>query len=166
MPSFKEFVFGKKDKIKQKSTLNPQQDELMALISEGLTKGSGPFASLFGDFDKGAFEEGVTKPALANFQENILPQLQEKFIAGNQVLGSGMRRGQLKASNDLQNQLATLMYNAQQDQQKNKLAGIQSVLAPKAVENVYKQGSTGALTAFAQGAGQGVGQAAGAAIAG
>lgn len=166
MPKFKEFLLGKKDKIKQAKLLTPEQEQLMSLIKEGLTSGSGAFGNLFGDFDKGAFEEGVSKPALQNFQENILPQLQEKFISGNQVLGSGMRRGQLKAATDLQTQLAQLMYQAQQDQQKNKLAGIQTALGTKGFENIYKQGTSGALQGFIQGAGKGFGEATGAGLAG
>lgn len=166
MPKFNEFLFGKKDKIKKAGLLTPEQEELMSLIKEGLSKGTGAFGGIFGDFDKGAFEEGVSKPALQNFQENILPQLQEKFIAGNQVLGSGMRRGQLKAATDLQTQLAQLMYEAQQKQQQNKLAGIQTALGTKGFENIYKQGSSGALQGFIQGAGKGLGEAGGAAIAG
>lgn len=166
MPKFNEFLFGKKDKIKQAKTLTPEQEKLMALIDEGLTSGQGPFADIFGGFNKEAFEEGVSKPALQNFQENILPQIQEKFIAGNQVLGSGMRRGQLKAATDLQTQLAQLMYQAQQDAMKNKLAGIQTQLGTKGFENIYKQGTSGAVQGFLQGAGQGLGMAGGAAIAG
>lgn len=166
MPKLSEVLFGTKDKTKKLGLLTPEQEQLMQLISEGLTSGTGAFGSLFGDFDKSAFEEGISKPALQNFQENILPQIQEKFIAGNQTLGSGMRRGQLKATNDLQTQLAQLMYQAQQDQQKNKLAGLQSILGTKGFENIYKQGQTGGVQALFQGVGQGLGQAAGAAIAG
>lgn len=166
MPKFNEFLFGKKDKVKQVSTLTPDQQQLMSLISEGLTSGEGPLKDLFGGFDEQAFQEGVSKPALKMFQDEILPQIQEKFIAGNQVLGSGMRRAQLKAGTDLQSKLAQLMYEAQQNQQKNKLAGINSILGTKGFENIYKQGTTGAVQGLAQGAGQGIGQMAGAAIAG
>jgi len=166
MPKLNEFLFGGKDKIKKAGTLSADQEQLMSLINEGLTKGEGPFAEIFGDFNKEGFEEGVSKPALKQFQEDVLPQLQEKFIAGNQVLGSGMRRGQLKAAGDLQSKLAQLMYQAQQDQTKNKLAGIQNVLGTKTHENIYKQGNTGAVQGFVQGAGEGLGKAAGAAIAG
>lgn len=160
------FWGGTKGKVSQKSTLTPEQQQLMALINQGLTSGEGPFGQLFGDFDKGAFEEGVKKPALKDFQENILPQLQEKFIAGNQVLGSGMRRGQLKAGVDLQDKLAQLMYGAQKDQSQNKLAGIQSLLGKQGVENIYKPGTKGAGQGILEGFAQGAGQAAGAAVAG
>ncbi len=162
----KKLLFGSKGKAKQLDTLTPEQKELMALISEGLTKGEGAFGELFGDFDPKAFEEGVQQPALKNFQENILPMIQEKFIAGNQVLGSGMRRAQQKAGVDLQSELAKLMYEAQQKQGQNKLAGLQTALGTKGFENIYKPGTEGALQGLLKGAGQSFGQAAGAAIAG
>lgn len=160
MPSAKEILFGGKDKIKQAKTLTPEQEQLISLISEGLTSGNGPFADIF-NFNQKEFDEGVSQPALKNFQDNILPQLNEKFIAGNQVLGSGMRRGQLKAAGDLQSQLAALMYQAKQDTQKNKLAGLQTSLGTKGFENIYKQGSEGLVQGAVKGLAQGAGQALG-----
>ena len=164
--SFKEALLGSKGKIKKQNLLTPEQQQLMALIQEGLTSGEGALGDIFGAFDEKSFQKGVSEPALKNFQENILPQLQEKFIAGNQVAGSGMRRGQLKATTDLQSRLAELMYDAQQNQKQGRLSGLQTLLGTKGFENIYKPGTTGALQGFAQGAGQGLGQAAGAAIAG
>ena len=155
------FFNGTKGKVKKASTLTPEQEQLMQLISQGLTSGEGPFGELFGDFDQKKFEEGVSKPAMKNFQEEILPQLQEKFIAGNQVLGSGMRRGQLKAGVDLQDKLAQLMYGAQKDQSQNKLSGINSLLGKQGVENIYKPGTKGAGQGMLEGLSQGAGQALG-----
>lgn len=159
MPSFSDILYGKKGKFKQTGTLSDSQQQLMELISQGLTSGEGPFGDLFGDFNQSKFEEGVTKPALKTFQEDILPQIQEKFIAGNQVLGSGMRRGQLKAATDFQSKLAELMYNAQQNQQQNKLAGINTALGKQTVENTYRPATEGAVQGFAKGAGQGFAKA-------
>ena len=160
------FLFGGKDKIKKAGTLTPEQEQLMQLINEGLTKGTGSFGDLFGKFDEQKFQEGVANPALKNFQENILPLLNEKFIAGNQVGGSGMQRAQFKAGTDLQSQLAQLMYQAQQGQQQNQLSGIQTQLGTKGFDNLYKQGNTGVIPAFLQGAGQSIGKAVGTVIAG
>ncbi len=132
------------------STLTKEQQELISLINEGLTSGEGPFGDLFGNFSEDRFQKGVVNPALKNFQENILPQIQEKFIAGNQVLGSGMRNAQIRASTDLQDKLAQLMYQAQQQHQQNKLTGINQVLGRPSLENVYKQGNPGPVeSAFA-----------------
>lgn len=151
MPKFSEILSGKKGKIKQATTLTPDQEELMKLIKQGLESGEGAFGDIFGEFDKEAFEEGVSTPALKQFQADILPQIQEKFIAGNQALGSGMRRAQMKGATDLQDKLAQLMYQAKQDQQKNKLAGLQTALGVKGFENVYKPGMKGGLQALVEG---------------
>lgn len=164
--SVKTFLFGEKGKAKSLSTLTPEQKQLMDLINQGLTSGEGPFGELFGDFDQKKFQEGVANPAMKNFQEEILPQLQEKFIAGNQVLGSGMRRGQLKAGVDLQDKLAQLMYGAQKDQAQNKLQGLQTMMGTKGIENIYKPGTKGTVQGMAEGFAQGAGQAAGTAAMG
>jgi hypothetical protein len=166
MPKLNQFLFGKKGKNKQYKTQTPEQEQLMKLITDGLSGGDNALSGLFGQFNQGEFDKGVTQPALKNFQENILPSLQEKFIAGNQVGGSGMQRAQNKAGVDLQSKLAELMYQAQQGQKQNQLAGVNTALGNKAFENVYKPGSEGAVQGFVKGAGQGLGQAAGTAIAG
>ena len=166
MPKVSEFLFGGKDKVKKASVLDKDQEELLALIKQGLTSGEGPFSDIFGKFNEQEFEQGVTQPALKNFQENILPQLQEKFIAGNQVLGSGMRNAQLKAGTDLQSKLAELMYGAQQQQKQNRAGGIQQALGTKAFENIYQQGKEGVVPGVLKGAATGFGTAVGNAIPG
>lgn len=166
MPKLKEFLFGGKDKTKQLSTMDASQKQLMDLIYQGLKTGEGPFGELFGNFDEAAFNEGVKKPALKSFAEDILPQLNEKFIAGNQVAGSGMQRAQAKAATDLQSKLAELMYGAQNQQKQNKLQGLGLATGKQTVENIYKQGSEGLIPGMAKGFAQGAGQAAGGAIAG
>jgi hypothetical protein len=166
MPKLNEFLFGGKDKIKKAGTQTPLQEELMALISEGLTKGTGAFKELFGSFDQKGFEEGVSKPALKMFEEDILPKLTHQFINSGSVQGSSFNKARLKAGTDLQSKLAQLMYQAQEQQKQNQLAGVNTALGTKSFENIYQQGNTGAVQGFAQGAGQGIGQIAGAGIPG
>src|SRR5271168_2525750 len=85
---------GKKEKTKQLPTQTKEQKELARLINAGLVKGEGPFKDLFGKFNEKEFQEGVANPAFKQFKEQTLPTIQEKFISGNQALGSAMRRGQ------------------------------------------------------------------------
>ncbi len=154
-----ELLFGKKGKNKQLSLQTPEQQELTRLIIDGLKGGGeGPLKELFGAFNPAEFDKGVTQPALKNFKENILPSLQEKFIAGNQVGGSGMQNAQNKAGVDLQSKLAELMYGAQQGQKQNQLQGVNSALGVKPFENVYKPATQGVLQGFAQGAGNAAGK--------
>jgi len=167
MPSVKDILVGKKGKLKQASTLSKTQEELQNLIKQGLESGEGPYADIFGQFDQGAFEKGVSEPALKQFQNKILPHIQEQLLAGgNSARGSAFRRGSLNAATDLQDRLAQLMYGAQENQANRRVQGVSNLFGRQAIENIYKPGTTGALTAFGQGAGQGLGQAAGAAIAG
>ncbi len=142
---------SQKAKTKQLDLLTPQQKELMGLLTQGIKGGGGPFKDLLGDFNPEQFEKGVTQPALKNFQENILPTLQEKFVSGSGVRGSSFRNAQLKAGTDLQSQLSALMYQAQQQQKQNKLAGLQSALGVRGFENVQQGASPGFGTGLAQG---------------
>lgn len=158
MSKLSDFLFGTKDKTQSLSKLTPEQNQLLQLITQGLSSGEGPLKDLFGSFDEKAFEKGVSDPALKMFKEKILPELNEKFIAGNQVLGSGMRNANLKAGVDLQSKLAELMYGAQQDQQKNRMTGISQALGTGGIENMYMQGKTGIVPGLLQGAGSKIGQ--------
>jgi hypothetical protein len=151
MPKLKEFLFGKRSKTKQLKTTSPEQDELAALIRQGIESGEGPYADIFSSFNEKDFqknfEKGVSAPALKNFQDKILPQLQERFIAGNQVLGSGRQRAEAGAATDLQSRLSELMYNArnqqQQQQGQNKMNAINTLYGKQNVENIYKPGTEG-----------------------
>jgi hypothetical protein len=166
MPKIKEILFGKKPKSKQLKTLTPLQEQLMALISEGLTKGTGSLSDIFGGFNDQAFETRVVQPELKHFRETVLPTILEKYSGGGQAFGSGMQNALLKAGVDLESKLAGLKYQAQQDAQRNRLTGLQTSLGTKGFENIYKQGTTGAVPALFQGISSGIGQAGGAAIAG
>lgn len=142
MPKLNEVLFGKKGKVKKTTTLTPEQEQLMSLISEGVSKGTGPLADIFGAFNEEEFNKGISEPALKNFQEKILPMLQESFVAGG-VGGSGERNKIQMAGTDLQSKLAELMYGAQQQQKQNKASGVNTLLGRQAFENVYKPGTEG-----------------------
>lgn len=162
----KGFLFGTKGKTKKLSKLDAGQQQLLDLINEGLTTGEGPLKDIFGEFDQGAFEKGVSEPALKQFKEQILPGIQEKFIAGNQSRGSAILRANAQAAGGLQAKLAELMYNAQNQQKQNRMQGVNTALGTNAVENIYKPGTEGLVQGAVKGLAQGAGNATGAAIAG
>lgn len=147
MPGFKEWLTGKKDKIKKATTVTPEQEELMTLIKEGLESGTGPFADIFGNFNEEEFKKGVSEPAIKNFQENILPLITEKFTSG-QGRGSGQFRAETMAGSQLQAELAKLMYGAQQGKQEQRQRGLENLTGQRTFENIYQQGTTGALQKF------------------
>lgn len=160
MPKLKEWLFGKKSKVKNQDLRTEEQKMLQALIDEGLTKGTGPLADIFG-FNEADFQEGVANPAIKDFQEKILPQLQEQFIAGNAVQGSGMQRAQIKGANDLQSKIAELRYAAQQQAKQNKLSGLGLINSAQGKQSYVKEGSKGIVNSAIEGvagaAGKGVG---------
>ena len=146
----------KQPKLEQLSTQTPAQKELEELIMSGIKSGTGPLSGLLEGFNPQAFEEGVAKPSIQNFKENILPMLQEKFIAGNQVGGSGAAKSIGRAGQGLQSTLANLLYQAQESGKQSKNANLMQLLdliaGGRGPENVYKPGQEGLGPTFAKGA--------------
>ena len=147
MPKLKELLFGKKGKNKQLATKTKDQQQLAKLITQGLTKDKGPLADIYGQFDEEAFKEGVTDPQIKQFQEQILPQLQEQLNANGQVLSNAFGRESMKAGNDLQSRLASLMYEAKQGQKQNRISGANTLYGSQNIENLYRKSTTGAVQA-------------------
>lgn len=161
MPKFSEAVFGTSAKQKKLSLIDKGQQDLMNLVREGLEKGTGPFADIFGKFNEAEFNQGVRDPALKNFKDNVLPMLQEQFINRGDVSGSGRQRAEGRAATDLQSKLNELMYKGQQDQKQNRISGANTYLGRQTVENLHIPGTEGlfqgAVKSFAQGAGSSMG---------
>lgn len=147
MPKFKDFLFGKRDKLKQVGTLTPEQQNLNDLILQAITNNEGPLKELFGKFDPESFNKGVKEPALKEFQDTVLPQLQERYISNNAFKGSSFRNAALKSSEDLSSKLAQLLYEAQQKHQSQQTNAINNFQSQRQFENVNQPGYEG----FAQG---------------
>src|SRR3990172_6059625 len=62
--------------------------ELIDKLLMGL-QGSGPYASLFSASPE-AFERGVVNPLMKNFQNQVAPGIQQKFISSGQYRGTPM----------------------------------------------------------------------------
>ena len=151
MPKFGEVILGGTGKVKSATKQTEEQQMLMKLITDALSKGEGPLKELFGGFDEGAFQKGVTDPALKNFQERILPMITEKYIGGNQAHGSALMRSQQRGATDVQSKLAELMYQAQNDQKKNQIAGVQTALGTQTKDNFFAEKPDGLLPAAIEG---------------
>lgn len=126
------------DKVQSLPTDTPEQRKLKNLIYQGLAHNKGPLKDIFGRFNEENFQKGVVEPNLKTFQENILPQITEKYLAGNRLPGSGYRRAATKAGTDFASNLAQLRYGAQQQQRENRLKGAQTALGGGGVENIVR----------------------------
>lgn len=159
MPKLSEIFLGTKDKVTKLPTQSPMQLELANLIKQGLTSGTGAFKELFSKFNQQDFEEGVAQPEIKRYQQEVLPNIIEKFIGRGSVNGSGFQRNVLKSGTDLASKLAELRYNAQNQQKQNQLAGINNVTGTKQFENVFQPGQEGLLSKFAGGVANSAGKA-------
>ena len=172
--SISRFLFGDQDRMSQVSTQTGGQQQqlsnLLGQLSGGQTgqnyNSAQDYLSKILSGDKDAYNM-FASPYLQNFEQQIVPQLAERFAG----LGGGMGGGALGSSGfgqalggagaGLQSQLAGLFANLQQNaagqatNQYNQLSGMG--LGTRALENVYQPGSTGALGGALAGLGQGVG---------
>jgi hypothetical protein len=130
-------------KTKTLSTLSKGQQELEKLITEALQSGTGPLADMFGKFNAEGFNQGVAKPAIENFKNEILPQLHEQYIGSNRGLSTARGAAATKAGADLQSKLAALLYQAQEQQKQNRIGGANTLFGKQAVENVVQQPAAG-----------------------
>lgn len=161
MPKLSEILFGKKESTKQLPTMTPEQMEIFNLIKQGLQKGEGPYADIFGGFDEAKFNEQVAQPNIRQFQEQVLPALREKFAGGDQYWGSGRQRYESRAATDLQDRLAQLMYGARQQREQQRAGGLQNLTSQRMFENILKGRDPGALEGFLQSAAKSTGEAVG-----
>jgi hypothetical protein len=138
-------------RVKQASLETKLQKELAELINKGLISGEGPLGDIFGSFNEEQFQQGIQEPSLKNFQENILPQLMEKFNSQNALQSGAFQKAKFKAGTDLQSDLNKLRYGAQEQNKLNRLTGLQTGLAKQGVENIVFPQKTSTMDALLQG---------------
>lgn len=137
---------GNKEK-KGKNTPLPlqtaEQKEMDKVIADYIKKGEGPLKDYFPKFNQSEFQQGVANPAIRKYQEDVLPQLLEKYNAGNQALGSGQLRAEVRGQTDLQSNLDQLQYQSQNQSDRDRSNAILQLLGIHQgkgnVENLYKQ---------------------------
>lgn len=143
---------AKGGKNQQLSTQTPEQKEMDKMIADFIKTGEGPLADYFPKFNKDEFQQGVANPALKKYQDDVLPQLLEKYNAGNQALGSGQLRAEIRGQTDLQSKLDELMYGAKTQSDRDRSGAILKMLGihqgKGSTENLYTQpGQKGPSTA-------------------
>jgi len=165
--SLGDFLFGKKEKMQQFSTMNPQQQGLLSQLLGSLGgqggqggafgMGMGHLQRLLGG-DVGEFEA----PAMRQFQEQIVPGIAERFTG----MGAGAQQSsafgqQLGAAGaGLSERLAAMRGGLQQQamSQLSQLLGMGMGARP--FENVMRPATSGLFGAMAPGIGQGIGMGA------
>jgi len=179
MPKFSEWLFGSPDKLKKVATGTKEQQGLHNNIlaqAMGLSEGGGGydlaqnyFNNLLGENQQDAFNQ-FSSPYLQQFQEQLLPQIAERFAGAGALSSSGFGQSLGGAASGLQSQLAQLFSQLQQQaagQQYNQFNQLsQQGLNYQPFAYQQKQGSAGIMGPLAMGIGAGLGGPLGAALGG
>jgi hypothetical protein len=122
MGKFSEWLFGSPDKLKKIDTGTKQQQGLHNNIlaqAMGMSQGGGGydlanqyFNSLLGGNQQEAFNQ-FSQPYLQQFEEQILPQIAERFAGSGALSSSGFGQALGGAASGLQSQLAQLFSQLQ-----------------------------------------------------
>ncbi len=124
-------LFGDK-KSKQISTFDPHQKQLYEQQSQALQGGGGPLSDLYGQYNpqlmKDYYQQAYAQPAYQEFQENVVPtitgQFRGKNLQNSSYLGGALAKAGTNVQNNLNAQMAELLYkgqNSQMDRRSNAL---------------------------------------------
>ena len=91
---------------------------------------------LLGGFDSTKlmefYQQGLVNPSMQNFQEQILPSIQERFVDSNASSSSALNQALAKSATDLSSnlsgQLSGLLYQGQQQGSQNQLGALSQLL--------------------------------------
>lgn len=177
MPKFTEWLFGSPDKLHKIPTVTKEQQALhnnvlaQAMGMQGAGGGYDLAQNYFNNFlgpnQQQAYDQ-FSQPYLQQFQEQMLPQIAERFAGGGALSSSGFGQALGGAASGLQSQLAQLFSQlqsqaaGQQYNQYNQLA--QTGLNYQPFGYQQKQGFGGFLAPFLGAAGTALGGPIGGAI--
>lgn len=165
MAGLSDFLFGTKDKLKKRSTMNPQQEQFLNSIlgqlmqMQGQGGGYSNALGLLQDYlnPQSDIYQNFEKPYMQQFEQETVPMLAERFAGygggmGGGLSSSGFGQTLSAAGSNLQSQLAQLKSGVQQNAiqsllgQYNTQSGLGLGVSPFAYQN--KQGSSGFLAPF------------------
>ncbi len=122
MPSFSDWLFGSPDKLKKIATGTKEQQALHSNIlgkAMGMQQGQGGYDlanqyynNLLGGGQGDAFQQ-FSDPYMQQFQEQVLPQIAERFAGMGALSSSGFGQSLGGAASGLQSQLAQLFSQLQ-----------------------------------------------------
>lgn len=151
-----------KRKPKNVSTLDPKQRSLLDAYIQAIQGGGGPLADIFSTDPQSVFENfnrNYAKPAYQNFQENIIPSITGQFRGNNlqnsSYLGQALSQAGTRVQNNLDDQLANILFQSQQEGNNRRFQGLNNVTNMQTFNQVAPQNSIfdSLLGSLASGAG-------------
>ena len=179
MPSFGDFLFGSPDKMKKMDTGTKQQmqfggKDLISMLQQMMQGGGG--LNLANQYQQNLLGQGpeafnqFSAPYLQQFEEQMLPQIAERFAGGGALSSSGFGQALGGASAGLQSNLAQLFSQLQQQAAQGQQSQFQNLsqvgLGYSPFAYNQQQGSGGFLAPLLGGIGTALGGPIGGAIGG
>lgn len=161
MPGLGEWLFGSSPQLRQKATGTAQQQQfggqdLIGFLQSLMGQGGGLNAA--NSYDQGLLGQGpeafnqFAQPYLQQFEEQMLPQIAERFAGQGALSSSGFGQSLGGAASGFQAQLAQLFSQMQAQaagRQQNQFQGLSGIgLGYQPFAYHEKQGSTGFVAPF------------------
>lgn len=148
----------------QAELMTPEQQQFLKTLISGLGgQAQGALGGLLQGYSEDLFQQGVVDPAMRQYQQQILPALQERFVDANASSSSALNQALTQSAGDLSNVLAGQRIGLQQSMAQQQLGGLSAVLSAlglRSFDPIVQGPQGGWLTditkGFAQGAGAGL----------
>lgn len=155
---------GGDKKKKRTSSLDPKQEELYGQWIQALMGQGGPLADVFSQFNpqqlQELFQQTVANPSYQNFNENVIPSITGQFrgqnLQNSSYMGGALAKEGGRLQQNLDNQLAQLMYQGGRDQSTTRNNAIQNILGMSTF--AYDKPQPTAIESLLGGLSSGVGQ--------
>ena len=157
----KELLFGTDEEHGQLSTMSPEQENLLQMLTQGMGESGPEMMNYLRELLSGDSQSfnNFAAPMMRQFEEETIPGIAERFGGLGAQSSSGFQQSLGKAGAGLQENLASLRSQLQM-QASGQLQGLLGKgLGTKSFENFYKPAQPGMLQGMAGGIGQGLGQA-------
>ena len=156
---------GRGAKTKTIKTSSPLQDQLLALIQQGLG-GEGMLGGALGGYNPEEiaklFQQGVADPARQQYFERSVPQLEQRAIASGVYGASGLQdkigRGAMDLESMLASNLAQTQLGARQGDLNRQLQALGLGLGTPTQQTAIVPGRQGLLESMLTGGAEGIGK--------
>lgn len=146
-----------------RTTMDPQQKQLYEQKTQALQGGGGPLADVYGQYNpqmmKDYYEQAYAQPQYQEFQDNIVPTITGQFrgqnLQNSSYLGGALAKEGGKVQNNLNGQMAQMLYQGQQSQQSRRAGALDSILNLQSQVHERPQSSVfdNLLSSLSEGAG-------------
>lgn len=132
------FFGGEKNKkpMSSISTFDPQQKQLYDQQMTALQGGGGPLADIYGQYNpelmKNYYQQAYAQPQYQEFQRNIVPTITGQFrgqnLQNSSYLGGALSRAGTDVQNNLNANMAQMLYQGQQSQLDRRSGALDRIL--------------------------------------